>query len=521
MNPKRKALLYSRVSTDEQAEKGNSLKHQKFRLEKHCLTENIEVEKLFVEDFSAKTFNRPAFNKLLAYAKKHYREIDYLLILKWDRFSRNAGEAYQMLNTFDKLGIKVQAIEQPLDLSIPENKLMLAIYLASPQVENERRGLNTKAGMRRAMKDGRHMGMAPIGYKNARDQNNKPIIIKSKLAPLVRLAFEKYATGLYKKEELSKIMNRKGLKVSKTRFPVMLSSLIYAGKIYIPPFQDESEEIVEAIHEPIVSEEMFDKVQEVLKNNKRLKTRQRYSRYNDEIPFRGLLICRRCNRPLTGSKSKGRKGVYYPYYHCRSKCGERIPAKKAHTAIEKLLQEVKISPEIAELYLLIMEDIFKTDSSKEQNHLVQLKNQFKTAAHKLEKLEEKFILDAIELDSYQRMKPKYKNELLKLQQEIEHMQAVESSFQEYLNFGVNLLENLDTYFEKSPTNIKRKLLSSIFPKNIIYENEKCRTAQVNEVVWALQGFKQNFLTKKMGKSEDYSAFSLVVAEAVTEHNLSI
>jgi len=53
-----------------------------------------------------------------------------VLFLKWDRFSRNAGDAYFMINVLRKLGVEPQAIEQPLDLSIPENKMMLAFYLA-------------------------------------------------------------------------------------------------------------------------------------------------------------------------------------------------------------------------------------------------------------------------------------------------------------------------------------------------------------------------------------------------------
>jgi len=57
-------------------------------------------------------------------------------ITKWDGFSRNAGDAYQMINILSTLGVEPQAIEQPLDISIPENKLMLAIYLAQPEVEN-------------------------------------------------------------------------------------------------------------------------------------------------------------------------------------------------------------------------------------------------------------------------------------------------------------------------------------------------------------------------------------------------
>jgi len=62
--------------------------------------------------------------------------------------------------------LKPQAIEQPLDLSIQENKMMLAFYLAAPELENDRWALNTFNRMRRAHKEGRDMGVAPVGYLN-------------------------------------------------------------------------------------------------------------------------------------------------------------------------------------------------------------------------------------------------------------------------------------------------------------------------------------------------------------------
>ncbi len=91
--------------------------------------------------------------------KKHRNSADLILFLKWDRFSRNVAESYVMISKLAKMGIEPQAIEQPLDMSIPESKIMLAIYLAAPEVENDRRSLNTIAGMRKAMKEGRHVNM--------------------------------------------------------------------------------------------------------------------------------------------------------------------------------------------------------------------------------------------------------------------------------------------------------------------------------------------------------------------------
>ncbi|WP_238381681.1 recombinase family protein [Mucilaginibacter pedocola] len=151
------ADLYVRVSTDEQADKGYSQRDQEERLRRYCEINSITVHKVIFEDHSAKSFERPAWNKLLAEIKRTRGKRNLILFTKWDRFSRNAGDAYMMISLLRKLGIEPQAVEQPLDLTIPENKMMLAFYLAAPEVENDRRALNTFYGMRRAKKEGRWM----------------------------------------------------------------------------------------------------------------------------------------------------------------------------------------------------------------------------------------------------------------------------------------------------------------------------------------------------------------------------
>ena len=85
-----------------------------------------------------------------------------------------------------RLGVEPQAMEQPLNMEIPEHKFMLAIYLAAPEVENDRRALNILAGMRKAMKEGRWMGTAPKGYKRSRDENNRPCIAPCGEARLIK-----------------------------------------------------------------------------------------------------------------------------------------------------------------------------------------------------------------------------------------------------------------------------------------------------------------------------------------------
>ncbi|WP_316823908.1 recombinase family protein [Pedobacter miscanthi] len=145
------AYLYVRVSTDEQKRKGYSLPEQEDRLLKYCDSNNIVVKGIFREDFSAKTFKRPEWNKLFSEIRKSKGITpNTILFVKWDRFSRNIQYAYEVIGMLRKYNTIAMAIDQPVDLDIPESVVMLAVYLSIPEAENTRRGLNTSNGMRRA-----------------------------------------------------------------------------------------------------------------------------------------------------------------------------------------------------------------------------------------------------------------------------------------------------------------------------------------------------------------------------------
>src|SRR3989338_8646299 len=105
----KRAIIYTRVSTDEQANSGYSLGAQYDQLGRYCEQNNIEVVQHFVDDHSAKSFNRPQFNQLLQLAKAKYKNIDYFVFVFLDSFSRKHPAAYEMLERFKKYNIEVQA----------------------------------------------------------------------------------------------------------------------------------------------------------------------------------------------------------------------------------------------------------------------------------------------------------------------------------------------------------------------------------------------------------------------------
>lgn len=499
------AIIYTRVSTDDQAENGFSLRDQKDKLEKYCEAKGIEILKHFEDDgYSAKTFNRPEFENLIDYIKKNKGVVKKLLFVKWDRFSRNTEASLGMITKLHKLGVEVEAIEQKLDNTVPENLLMKMLYLAIPEVENARRSLNTTNGMRRAMKEGRYMGIAPFGYKNSRDEKNRPIIVHSDLAPLIKKAFEMYATGMYQIEILRKELYKMGLEVSRNQFWLLLRNSIYCGKLKIKAFGDEPEEIVQGIHEPIISEALFYEVQDVLAGKRKITTK--YARVNDEYPMRGFMVCSKCGKNLTGSSSKGNGGTYY-YYHCTKGCNERFKSVNLHSSFENWLGQISFNPKIGALYLAIMEDVFKTNEGDRDAEIKKLDGELQYNKDFLDKATEKFITGDLDKDGYNRMKENTAKKCAGITNRIAELKSTDSGFKEYTKYGVSLLSNLKQYYSSASLENKQKMLGLIFPEKLVYSNYEFQTIEPNEILTLLCSAGKGFSDFIKGKSSKNAAHS--------------
>jgi hypothetical protein len=99
-------------------------------------------------------------------------------------------------------------------------------------------------------------------------------------------------------------MNKKGLKLSKSQFPKMLENVLYVGRIFVPEFKGEDAQTVQGLHEPIVPEDLFNKVQNLLRLSQ--PHHKLSEKENDDTPLRALITCSKCGGKLTSSSSKGR-----------------------------------------------------------------------------------------------------------------------------------------------------------------------------------------------------------------------
>ncbi|MGB3946745.1 MAG: recombinase family protein [Bacteroidia bacterium] len=480
---KKKAILYTRVSTDDQND-GYSPADQKERLVKYCDQMGIDVIAFFHDDESGKSFDRPEWYNIMTFIKKHKGTIDLLLFIKWDRFSRNVAEAYIAIKELQKYRVEPQAIEQPLDFSIPESKIMLAVYLAAPEVDNDRRALNVFLGIRRAKKEGRLLGGCPRGYKNARDEKNEPIVIPEggKQQALIQEAFELFAKGYYPIEDLRRLMYQKGLKLSRNAFWCLLRNKVYIGMINVPAYKDEPSIWVPGQHEAIIDEITFYKVQEILQARKRNIPPKR-AKIREEFPLRGYLICPQCERILTASASTGRWGGKFHYYHCSNGCKERKKANEVNDEFLSVLHSFRVNPETVELYGNILKQSLNENNKTVKADILDVNKGIDKQKQRLQNARALMLDGDITPDDYRAMKGDIEsllNELI-----VKHTLLLNSGndcYDEQIDFCIALLKDIDKLYMEANTEQKQDIIGSIFPERLIFVNGTYRTPRLNSVI---------------------------------------
>ncbi len=505
----RKAFLYIRVSTDEQLN-GYSPEIQEECLIRYCEVNNITVAGIYREDYSAKTFDRPVFQKMLAVVKKQKGIIDLLLFTRWDRFSRNAGDAYSMISQLKKMRVEPQGVEQPLDLSVPENKMMLAFYLAAPEVENDRRALNTLLGMRRAKKEGRFLGVAPKGYKNERDAQKKPILaIDERIAPLIVWVFEEVARGVHDLEKIRRMANIKGLDVRRSQFWNLVHNPVYCGKVFIAAYKDEDAYYRLGIHKPLISETLFNEAADVMSGRKR-NTKVRSTK-DEHLPLRGFLVCKQCGRPITGSGSKGNGGTYY-YYHCQSGtlCKERFRASDAHEQFRKELYKIVTKRDVLELYLTLLEQSLKDNSADNSKKVKETEAAIEKLKQRLQNAQSLMLDAELSAAEYKDIRNKLLPEVDGLERQKLELLTDEDDYLQYVQSGGAILVNVLKHYDDGDLAVKQRIIGSIFSEKLIFDKNEYRTTEPNPVMTLISMSVKDLERLKKGKVGEFSDLSILV-----------
>lgn len=434
-----------------------SLQFQKSSLEQYCQIKKYNVIQHFEEDYSAKTFKRPQWERLKDFVRLNKNNIDLILCLKRDRFSRNQTDALVEIRELrNKYGVEVNTSEQPLDLTQSESKLLLSIYLATPEIENDKNSLRTTDGSRQARLEGCWTGTAPFGYSNYRNPAGKSTLRPNDKAEIVKKIFLEFSKGIYAADELRKKIFAEGVKFSKMAFLGILRNVAYTGKITIKAWGKFEDSVVEGLHEAIIEDGLFYKVQGILSGRKRNKVTL-HSQSVEQLPLRGLIKCKSCGGNLTGSKPKGRNNSYF-YYHCNNNnCKERFRANFANSAFEDYLSTFYFPEEVVELYGYVLEDAYKSQNKESEAKSKSLEEQIEKQKKSIEKLQDLLVNESITDEDYKSMKDRYNGSLNDLIMKYTELSMDNKSSIQKLRFAVSLLKDLPLYYANASLEAKRSI----------------------------------------------------------------
>jgi len=349
-----RVAIYLRVSTLDQATKGNT-NRDGFSIpaqREACRRKAKDLGANSIKEYadrgeSARSAARPALQQLLSDLcdKKRF---DYVIVHKIDRLARNLHDDVTIGLAIQKGGAQLASVTENID-ETPSGRLLHGIMATIAEFYSRNLAAEALKGATEKAKQGGTPFQAPIGYVNVTERTNRREVhtvgLDTERAPLVRWAFEQYATGDYSEMRLCDALARRGLRsrlrarskvepISHSGLNKMLSNRYYLGYITYCGVEYKGN------HQPLVTPAVFAAVQAVRTNHYICENKHRVRFHY----LSRLLKCGKCGRHMCVTVSKER----YWYFFCMNRrdtgCTQTyIPAKLVEDAMLKSISTLKLS----------------------------------------------------------------------------------------------------------------------------------------------------------------------------------
>lgn len=310
------AVIYARFSSERQTE--NSIEFQLRADKAYCEQKGFRVIGEYIDRAMTGTNdNRPEFQRMIADAKK--RQFAFIVVYRFDRFARNRYDSAIYKKQLERSGVRVLSTEESVGTG-DEGIILESIYEAMAESYSRKLSRIVTEGMKQKAIAGLSTGgKVPFGYKIV----DHRLAIDEEKAPAVRLAFEMYADGKTKSEIMREMNSRgcrtqQGNKITVAFVTRMLENQTFMGTSSFCGVKRDNP--------AIISPELFDKVQDLLKKNK-----QHHGKRTDGMYFAltGKVFCGHCGAAMIGDSGTGKSGRNYYYYSCINKKKRRACKKKS------------------------------------------------------------------------------------------------------------------------------------------------------------------------------------------------
>ena len=310
-----RVALYARVSSEMQVEEGISIEAQLAEMREYVAGREWEVANEFIDaGISGRTFDRPGIQALLAAVAEG--SIDILLVHELSRLSRTSvSETFAVFDLLGEANVGFASVKEPnFDLSTPTGRLMLSMISAMNQYYVDMLIMHTKKSKRHRARQGLYNhSIIPYGYRSTPEVALPPDI-EPQEAAVVRLLFERYATGTHSFQELTDLINdqghrtRDGKRFSKDTVTDMVRNPFYAGYVvYKEGQRGEVGEVFDGQHEPLIGRDLWERCREV-RQGRRHVSKQSSAQERPYLVGK-LARCHVCGRSLRAQSADS--GPYY------------------------------------------------------------------------------------------------------------------------------------------------------------------------------------------------------------------
>ena len=456
-----KCVIYTRVSTKEQAQNNMSLETQRKACEAYSKKQDYTIMAFFGGTYeSAKTDERIEFNNMLSFLRSSRTKISFIVVYSVDRFSRSGGNAIYIAEQLKKEGISLISVSQPTDVNTPSGILQQNIQFIFSEYDNQLRRDKCIAGMREKLMQGIWCVKPPKGY-DIITINGKRSIVPNKDAEFVRKAFLlKYYERLSQVEIHEKI-TAMGSKIRLGHLHNIIKNPFYCGILSNRLLLGK---VVEGVHEKIISKELFLSVNEMLcaarKKNESL--------YTDvaALPLRRFVCCHKCNQNMTGYEHKIKK---IHYYKCSTKgCCSNKNAYQMHEQFADILKNIRIDEKnFPDLKNEFTQNLIQVDKIAVKSSILYSAN-LTVLNDKVDILQERFALGEIDRELYERQLEKFIISKKETLLQIDKARAGLVPKPDIKEEAQNILSNLSGAWLMGNLKIKRIIQNSIFPQGIYY-----------------------------------------------------
>ena len=499
------AVLYLRVSTASQVNtdydpEGLSIPTQR----KICLAKAKQLGITIVDEYvelgrsGTKTVNRPEFQAMLE--RLHTRgDVDCVMVYKLSRLNRSRFDDAVTMMELRKANVTLISATENID-ETPEGQLVHGMLAAVNEYRSAADGADIRIKLLRKIEQGGTIGPAPLGYLNIIEtiegRRINTIGLDPERAPLIRKAFELYATGDYSCEHLQQKLTDLGLTTRPsakrpTPKPLAVSTIhrLLADPYYtgIVTFKGKQ---YPGRHKPLVSQELFDRVQEM----RALRSNNTRDRVHFHYLKGGFLHCERCHKAGRRSRfvyteAKG-KGGTYAYYLCRGRQDGHcdmpyLPVSLVEDYVERHICTLSLDSDFTQRTEAEMTQALDDQQAliRQSNHAIA--RQLKDVAAKEGRLIDLVADGSLDTAAARRRLAELSQERQRLEQTKQTLDQRLAIGRDVLTTSLHLLQDIGTLYRQSPDPVRGMLCQALF-HTIYLDDTTVTTSTLKEPYSSLQ-----------------------------------